>query len=287
MDELTTTKSVAASHRSQFGQTVEIESVSGEEADEDRDPFARGDADQPDPIDIELYTSTEQFFGTYETSLTPLCGVQHACRLPVLGEVVDSDSILSHTHHNRLVTSLVSPMQYCTQRAFLFLVRTYIICCLPVRVSRTCSTLRHIYDSCRTYFRWIYKLRWLIVMVFITLMGFGAYLAFTIAPPVDVENFFPQSHALTKFVNAEDTRKGPFQLSQTDATTPIDVVLGLQAPFLKQKGISRWVADEHGELIFDGKLHSLFSSSSGRQYVPCKTLILHACVLSSLQLPAR
>lgn len=104
-------------------------------------------------------------------------------------------------------------------------------------------------------------------------MGFGVHLAFTIAPPVDVENFFPQSHALTKFVNAIDTRNGPFRLSQRDATTPIDVALGLQPPYLDQKGIARWVADEHGELIFDGKLHSLFTSSSGRQCALYKELI--------------
>ena len=65
VDELTTKKSVAASHRSQFGQTVEMESASDEEGDEERDPFDRA-ADTADPVDIELYSRTEQFFGTYE-----------------------------------------------------------------------------------------------------------------------------------------------------------------------------------------------------------------------------
>ena len=111
----------------------------------------------------------------------------------------------------------------------------------------------------------ILKIRWGVVVLFLVAMGFGMYLALSIAPPVEVEKLFPPSHVLTKYADAIDTRNGPFRLSQEDATTPIDVVVGLQRPFLDQSGISKWSADEHGDLEFDGNLHSILTSSTGRQ----------------------
>lgn len=119
-----------------------------------------------------------------------------------------------------------------------------------------------------SFFEALRMLRWLVIVAFLVALGFGANLALQITPPADVEELFPSSHVITRFMRAMDTKEGPFQASRDDMTVPVDVVIGLRPPFLDDSKSSRWDAAIAGHPVVDGSLEGAVMSRQGRQCVP-------------------
>jgi hypothetical protein len=117
-----------------------------------------------------------------------------------------------------------------------------------------------------TFYKGLLWVRWVVVPAFLAMMATGIILALRMRPPKDIEFLFPPTHVISRFASAMDPDRGPFHASRHDKTAEVDVVLGLNDPFMEQRGVSRWDAFSHGFLIHDGRLDELFRSSAGREY---------------------
>eukprot|EP00892_Ulva_mutabilis_P009237 jgi/Ulvmu1/6686/UM030_0017.1 len=129
------------------------------------------------------------------------------------------------------------------------------------------------------FFDVLRMLRWPLVAAFLIALGFGANLAFQITPPVNVEELFPRAHVITRFTRAMDSKAGPFQASRDDVTVPVDLVIGLEPPFLDDSGRSKWDAAIAGRPIVDGTLDGIVMSRQGRQWLMsvCEVLKEEPC----------
>jgi hypothetical protein len=76
------------------------------------------------------------------------------------------------------------------------------------------------------------KIRW--PVVFLGLMAAGTYFALQLRPPRGVDSLFPSQHVLDRFLKAMDANTGPFQSSSDSTTVTMDVVLGMEPPYLDQ-----------------------------------------------------
>lgn len=116
------------------------------------------------------------------------------------------------------------------------------------------------------YFRFLVLIRWLALACFTGLLIGGGILAFNIRPPEGVDRLFPSHHVLSRFLSAIDSNTGPYHSSRDVATADVDLVLGMQAPFLDQSGTNRWDPQDRGTAVFEaGAMQDLISTPAGRR----------------------
>ena len=119
------------------------------------------------------------------------------------------------------------------------------------------------------FFKFLTKVRWLVLLAFLAVMAVGGWLAFQIRPPGEVDRLFPPKHVLDRFQLAMDSNTGPFRSGTESATVSVDIVLGLQPPYVDQSKTSRWDSHDQGTMmVAKRQMQQLVSSSDGRRYPP-------------------